>query len=247
MEYTEAYIDWNFSVKIAMQGTIARICHKYRDLIPLTSAYGMFGERSEGEYPIDRRGQEFHSLLRAYLFERECCLVNLEDMLKKQIHNMDQFRQLMDIATKRIIETELALVMIDDQKTQLNERIKTLEEPLKLEEKLIHSDIWAHVLEKTVLLQYDNIQKYGEDTRQLKKNNDELKTENEMLKMRIVELEAKQKEEESEEEDPEERIVYSSSDGLSYEEWEAKELKRHKEAERRDPLPLSCLKRIKRG
>jgi hypothetical protein len=50
-----------------------------------------------------------------------------------------------------------------------------------------------------------------------------LKTENEELKRRIAELESKPKEEDSvEEEDPEERIVYSSSEELSYEEWEAK-------------------------
>jgi hypothetical protein len=68
------------------------------------------------------------------------------------------------------------------------------------------------------------------------------------LKLKIAELEASQKKEGSEEEeDPEERIVYSSGDGLSYEEWEAKALKNHKDAERRDPLPLSCLKRVKRG
>jgi hypothetical protein len=36
-------------------------------------------------------------------------------------------------------------------------------------------------------------------------------------------------------------------DGLSYEEWEAKALRDLKKAERRDPLPLSCLKRVKRG
>jgi hypothetical protein len=89
---------------------------------------------------------------------------------------MDQFRQLMDLATKRIIETESTLVMMGDQKTQLQERITTLEEPLKLEEKLLHSDIWAHVLKKTVLLQYDNLQKSGEEKNQLKKDNDELKT-----------------------------------------------------------------------
>jgi hypothetical protein len=41
--------------------------------------------------------------------------------------------------------------------------------------------------------------------------------------------------------------VYSYSEELSYEEWEAKELKRLKEEERGDPLPLACLKRIKRG
>jgi hypothetical protein len=34
MEYTETYVDWKFSVEIAMQGAIARICNKYRDLIP---------------------------------------------------------------------------------------------------------------------------------------------------------------------------------------------------------------------
>jgi hypothetical protein len=75
-----------------------------------------------------------------------------------------------------------------------------------------------------------------------------LKSENEELKRRIAELESKQKEEDfEEEEDPEERIVYSSSEELSYEEWEAKELKCLKEEKRRDPTPPTCLKRIKRG
>jgi hypothetical protein len=62
MEYTEAYIDWNFSVEIAMQGAIARICCKYHDYIPVTSAYWMFGERTEEGNPVDHRGQEFHSI-----------------------------------------------------------------------------------------------------------------------------------------------------------------------------------------
>jgi hypothetical protein len=101
MEYTEAYVDWRYSVEIAMQGAIARIRHKYRTLIPHPSAYGMIGERSVGGHVVDRRGQEFHSLLRGYLTERERCSVNLEDMLKKQIINQDQFRDLMDLATKR--------------------------------------------------------------------------------------------------------------------------------------------------
>jgi hypothetical protein len=66
-----------------MQGAIARIRHKYRTLIPRPSAYGMIGEWSVGGHVVDRRGQEFHSLLRGYLTERERCSVNLEDMLKK--------------------------------------------------------------------------------------------------------------------------------------------------------------------
>jgi hypothetical protein len=88
----------------------------------------------------------------------------------------------------------------------------------------------------------------GDEKKQIEEVNNELKSENEKLKMKITELEASQKKEESEEEeDPEERLVYSSSDGLSYEEWEAKALRDLKNAERRDPLPLSCLKRVKRG
>jgi hypothetical protein len=34
---------------------------------------------------------------------------------------MDQFRQLMDLATKRIIDTESALVMMGDQRNELKE------------------------------------------------------------------------------------------------------------------------------
>jgi hypothetical protein len=107
-------------------------------------------------------------------------------------------------------------------------------------EKILHDDILSHLLEKTIRLQYDNIQKSRVEKRQLKKDNDELKTKNEKLKMKITKWEINQKKEESEEEeDPEERIVYPSSEELSYEEWEAKELKRLKEEEHRDPhLPL---------
>jgi hypothetical protein len=204
---------------MVMQGAIARICCKYHDFIPRTLAYWMFGERTEKGNPVDHRGQEFHSICQSYFTEREYNTVNPEDMLKKQISMMDQFRQLMDLATKRIIETESALVMMGDQRNELKKRIKTLEDPLKMEEKLLHSDIWVHVLDKTVLLQYDNLQKSGEEKNQLRKDNDELKIENDMLKKKIAKLEAKQKEEEyEEEEDPKERIVYSSSDELTYEE-----------------------------
>jgi hypothetical protein len=161
---------------------------------------------------------------------------------------MDQFRGLMDLATKRIMETESALVMMGEQKTQQQDKIRIVEGPLKMGEKILHDDIWSHLLEKTILLQYDNMQKSGEEKRQLKKDNDELKTENEKLKMKIAEVEANQKKEESEEEeDPEEMIVYPSSEELSYEEWDAKELKRLKEEEHRDPPPPTCLNRLKRG
>jgi regulator of replication initiation timing len=169
-------------------------------------------------------------------------------MLKKQIINQDQFRDLMDLATKKIMETESALVILDEKKTQLENKLKIVEGPLQLGGKILQDDIWSCLLEKTLLLQYDNLQKLGDEKKQIKEANNELKSENEKLKMKLTELEASKKEEESEEEeDPEERLMYSSADGLSYEEWEAKALRDLKKTERRDPLPLSCLKRIKRG
>jgi hypothetical protein len=154
----------------------------------------------------------------------------------------------MDLTTKKIMETESALVVMDEKKTQLENKLKIVEGPLQLGGKILQDDIWSHLLEKTILLQHDNMQKLGNEKRQIEEVNNELKIKNEKLKIKIAELEASQKEEESEEEeDPEERLVYSSSDGLSYEEWEAKALRDLKNAERRDPLPLSCLKRVKRG
>jgi hypothetical protein len=154
----------------------------------------------------------------------------------------------MDLATKRIMETESVLVLMGEKKTQLENKLKIVEGPLQLGRKILQDDIWSHLLEKTLLLQYDNMQKLGDEKTQLENDNNELKSENEKLKMKIAELEANQKKEESEEEeDPEERVVYPSSEELSYEEWEAKELKRLKEEERRDPPSPTCLKRLKRG
>jgi hypothetical protein len=138
--------------------------------------------------------------------------------------------------------------MMGEKKNQLENKLKIVEGPLKMGEKILHDDIWSHLLEKTILLQYDNMQKSADEKRQLEKDNNEIKSENEKLKMKIAELEASQKKEGSkEEEDPEERIMYPSSEELSYEEWEAKELKRLKEEERRDPPSPTCLKRLKRG
>jgi hypothetical protein len=112
----------------------------------------MIGERSIGGHVVDRRGQEFHSLLRGYLTEREHCSVNLEDMLKKQIIIQDQFRDLMDLATKKIMETESALIMLDEKKNQLENKLKIVEGPLQLGGKNLQDDIWSHLLEKTLLL-----------------------------------------------------------------------------------------------
>jgi hypothetical protein len=47
----------------------------------------------------------------------------------------------MDLATKRIIETEFALVMMGEKKNQLENKLKIVEGPLKMGEKILHNDI----------------------------------------------------------------------------------------------------------
>ena len=56
MEYSEVYPDWDYSIDVAMQDAIARICHKYHDHIPRTSAYFQFGERTEDGHAVERAG-----------------------------------------------------------------------------------------------------------------------------------------------------------------------------------------------
>jgi hypothetical protein len=72
-----------------------------------------------------------------------------------------------------------------EKKTQLENKLKIVEGPLQLGEKILQDDIWSHLLEKT-----DNMQKLGDEKSQLENDNNELKSENEKLKMKIAELEA---------------------------------------------------------
>jgi hypothetical protein len=99
MDYTNAYVDWSYSVEIAMQGGIVRICYKYHHLFSSTTPYYQFGERDEQGNAMDRRSSETHFLFRTDMTEREYSAVNIEDKLKKQIMLMDKFREAMDITS----------------------------------------------------------------------------------------------------------------------------------------------------
>jgi hypothetical protein len=83
MDYTNAYVDWSYSVEIAMQGAIARICYKYHHRFSSTTPYYQFGERDEEGNAMDRRSSETHSIFQTYMTEREYNTVNMENMLKK--------------------------------------------------------------------------------------------------------------------------------------------------------------------
>jgi hypothetical protein len=180
------------AVEIAMQGAVARICHKYHHCFSSTTPYYLFGECNEEGNTMDRRSTESHSIPRTYMTEREYINVNTENMLKKQILLMDNFKEAMDITSQRIITAESCLLVLDDKRT-------------------------------------------------------ELKNENEALKKKLAEYEAKAQAEE----DPKELTLYNTNgEEITIDEWEARAVKKAKEArleaKHHKTLPLACLTRVKR-
>jgi hypothetical protein len=103
-----------YSVEIPMQGDVARICHKYHNRFSSTTPYYLFGERDEEGSAMDRRSTESYSIYQTYMIEREYIAISTEDMLKKQILLMDQFREVLDITSQRIIQAESCLLVMDD-------------------------------------------------------------------------------------------------------------------------------------
>jgi hypothetical protein len=67
---------WSTPVEIAMQGAVARICHKYHENIHSTSPYYYFGERNEEGSAMDRRSTKFYSIYWTYMTEREYIAVS---------------------------------------------------------------------------------------------------------------------------------------------------------------------------
>jgi hypothetical protein len=173
------------AVEIAMQGAVARICHKYHHRFSSTTPYYLFGECNEEANTMDWRSTESHSIPRTYMTEREYINVNMENMLKKQILLMDKFREAMDITSQRIITAESCLLVLDDKRT-------------------------------------------------------ELKNENEALKKKLAECEAKAQAED----DPEELTLYNTEgEEITKRLKEAREARM--ETKRRKTLPLACLTKVK--
>jgi hypothetical protein len=205
MEYTKAYPDWPNSAEIAMQGAIARICHKYHQMIPTTSPYYNFGECSADGTPVDRTDEEEHSVCRSYLTEREFVFASTEVLLTKQVAMMDDAREVVKQCNTRVMQAEAALIFVDDKRKAMEKRLELLEEPLKMEKKMIESETWISMLELVIWETRDVLTAHRKEMDQLRKERDSLKLENGLLKRTVEELTAGKVEE-----DPEKRIMYTS-------------------------------------
>ena len=188
MEYSEEYPDWDFSIDMAMQGAIARICHKYHDLIPRTSAYFQFGERTEDGRPFDRTGTDKWSIIHQYMVEREYSTVGMEDVLRGQMDGIEKLMDKYDARDKVAVEAQAKIVDLELENVVIQERMSLLEEPLKMEERLICSDVWAEALKKTLLLTIENRTEEAKKREILMSKMEALKMENQALKGTITQL-----------------------------------------------------------
>jgi cell division protein FtsB len=139
------------------------------------------------------------------LTEREFVSANTELLLKKQVTWMDEAREELRQRNVRVMQAEAALLAIDDKRLALEKRITLLEDPVKLEEKMICSENWANTIQKTLVLMLENRAAETKEKDALKKENEALKLENKLLKETVEELT-----DGKEEEDPQERMMYNS-------------------------------------
>ncbi|XP_071683404.1 uncharacterized protein [Lolium perenne] len=239
MTYSDIYPDWENSVEIAIQGAIARIRHKFHRKIPPTSPYYQFGERAGDGTPLRRMGARNESVCRNYMIEREFVSANSEMLLKRQTTLVTEARETLQYANARNMQMEAALLAIDDKRLALEERIALLEDPVKLEEKIIISDNWAKAVQKTITLMLENRAIETKEHDEMKKENDALKMENKLLKETIEELSAGK-----EEEDPQERLMFNSDGEVEQVAEEKKRKKKRKTSQ--ESYPLACYGAIKR-
>src|SRR3954470_20397411 len=98
---------------MAMQGAIARICHKYHDRIPWTSACFQFGERTEEGRPFDRTGTDKWSIIHQYMVEREYSTVGMEDLLGGQMDRIEKLMDKYDERNKSAVEAQAKVVDLE--------------------------------------------------------------------------------------------------------------------------------------
>src|SRR4051812_41474774 len=137
---------------MAIQGAIARICHKYHDRIPRTSVYFQFGERTKDGRPFDRTGTDKWSIIHQYMVEREYSTVGMEDILRGQMVGIEKLMDKYDERNKSAVEAQAKIVDLELENMAVLERMSLLEEPLKVEERMICSNVWAEMLKKTLLM-----------------------------------------------------------------------------------------------
>src|SRR3954447_22336150 len=83
---------------------------------------------------------------------REFSTVGMEDLLREQLVGIEKLMDKYDEKNKSAVEAQAKVLDLELENVVVVERMSLLEEPLKMEERMICSDVWAETLKKTLLL-----------------------------------------------------------------------------------------------
>ena len=207
MSYIQVYPEWHNSVEIAMQGAIARICYKYHSSISRDHPFSMFGERMENGRPV-YRGNYYRTLPQRYFAEREVSSARTEAMMSTLVAIMDHLKDEVVKGNETLEQMEHTILALDDRRQQalaannvmvgekckletqvekLEERIKLMEDPLKMEAKLIENENWISILQGSIPQMGDTFTQTLDEKNSLAKENVELENEVEALKKKMGE------------------------------------------------------------
>ena len=154
--YEEDYPDWEYSVEIAMQGAIARICQKYRKLIPSDSSTLYYGRRHMDGTPVAHvEGIGRLLAVKQYLVDREVSSARMEGMMREGMRYVDHAREAIHEANTKLDNCEKALEWISDNRQKLQVENRGLSNRnLHLENMVDLQETKINALEeqKTVLL-----------------------------------------------------------------------------------------------
>jgi hypothetical protein len=120
--------------------------------------------------------------------EREFSTANMENLLRVQLVGIEELKEKYMDMVRRVVHAQDLAEEIDDQRLALEERIILLEDPLKMEEKLICSDAWAKTLQKTLVVTIENRTAETKKMEELMKEMEAFTLENVKLKETISEL-----------------------------------------------------------
>src|SRR4051812_24199726 len=129
------------------------------------------------------------------MVEREYSTVGMEDVLRGQMDGIEKLMDKYDARDKSAVEAQAKIVDLELENVFIKERMSLLEEPLKMEERMICRDVWAETLKKTLLLTIENRTADAQKREVLLRKMEALKMENQALKGTITQLLEKRVEE----------------------------------------------------
>src|SRR3954454_18560983 len=112
----------------------------------------------------------------------------MEDVLRGQMDGIEKLMDKHEERNKSAVEAQAKIVDLELENVVVLERMSLLEEPMKMEERMICSNVWAETLKKMLFLTIENRTADAKKMEVLMGKMEALKMENQALKGTISQL-----------------------------------------------------------